>query len=448
MPSSHVKTHTFPNGFRLIYQSPINKIPTAHINVFCHVGSANEDTNSRGAAHFIEHMCFQGTKTRHTSREIELDIDKVGSNFNAHTDKQFTWYEINCLDKHVPTSVDILSDMMLHSTFNKTSYAREMNVVIEENVRDLTDYTNMMFDEVDALLYKGSIYAYPVDSLQFHTKKGSLKYKNVVDFYKRYYYPANMIISITTRIPFGDIVKLIERTAFTMNPPVPTFNIIQPMILEPHTDSKYRLHCHNFSNMKSVNMAISFRVCNLYNTVDVYGLKFLENLIGGRFTSRLFTILREKHGLTYQSGVSCAFYENAGGFTIYIVSDSKKLLKNGANDPGVIPLIIDMLNNLLTKGVTQEEIDTTKGFLRGSIEIDLEDANTQSYYNGSRLLLTNEVPVPLEQLYSTYYAGFSRKDATRLLHTYFKQVNMCVAIVGGGIPPETLLHAEFAKFRG
>ena len=445
-----IKTHVFPNGFRIIYQHPANQMPTAHMNVFCHVGSANEEEHTRGAAHVVEHMCFQGTEKRPKSRDLEIIMDNAGATFNAHTDKPYTWYEINCLDQHVPVSLDILSDMMLHSVFRKSIFEREMHVVIEENMRDLTNYQNTVFDDTDTMLYRGSMYEFPIDSLQYHRKPGSLSHKEVVAFYRKHYFPANMILSITTRIPFATICRMVERTAFCSNTTTrqlePVLNPAPRMILEPQT--KYRLHCRPVANMKSIYMTISFRVCSFYNVRDTYGLKFLENLIGGRVTSRLFTILRENHGLTYQSSAKTAFYENAGGFTLYAISDSTKLLKNGTSQKGVLPLVIELLNGLLAKGVTDEEIRVTKSYLRSSIEIDLENANLQSYYNGSQLLLMNDPPVPIDQLYSTHYARFTRKDATRLLRLYFKRENMCVALVGGGIPKESILDAELAKFRG
>ena len=62
--------HTFPNGFRMIYEKPENNITVSAIQVFCKVGSAMEPDNIRGVSHFIEHMCFKGTKKLPLAKDI------------------------------------------------------------------------------------------------------------------------------------------------------------------------------------------------------------------------------------------------------------------------------------------------------------------------------------------------------------------------------------------
>ena len=57
-----IQSVIFPNGFRLIYEKPKNKLPITSIQLFCDVGSVHEDGELRGASHFIEHMCFKGTR--------------------------------------------------------------------------------------------------------------------------------------------------------------------------------------------------------------------------------------------------------------------------------------------------------------------------------------------------------------------------------------------------
>ena len=56
-----IKTYTFPNGFRLVYEKPSSNLKNSAIQVFCKLGSIYERDGIRGASHFIEHMCFKGT---------------------------------------------------------------------------------------------------------------------------------------------------------------------------------------------------------------------------------------------------------------------------------------------------------------------------------------------------------------------------------------------------
>jgi len=418
----------------------------SHINAFCHVGSAHEDPKTRGASHFIEHMCFKGTRRFPTSRDIEIKYDNIGAVFNAHTDKQYTCYVVKCGDTDTEMSIHILGNIMLHSVFNAKEYKKELNVVIEESVRDLTNYKNTAYDNLDALVFKGSIYENPIDTLKYHKTADTLKYNDVVDFYREHYVPENMVLSITTSLPFSRILEMVEKSDYS-KPKIranPILNTIPRMIMVPQQG--IHLYCEPVAKMKSVYLAIGFRVCPLYHP-DYYGLAFLKTLIGGMFTSRLFSLLREKHGLTYQSSISTTFYENAGSFVFFAITDTTKLLRNGAG-PGVLPLIVGLLNDLVKHGVTQEEVTKTKHNLKGSIQNSLESANTQSYYNGLRVMLHNEDReiVPYRDIYSTHYARMSKSYLNHLIREYFRRDGMSVSVVGGGIPAHATLMKCLADF--
>ena len=77
-----ITTHIFPNGFRLIHEKVENHAVSS-INVFCDVGSIYEPKNLKGASHFIEHMCFKGTKKVPVPRDIFLTYDKSSTINNA-----------------------------------------------------------------------------------------------------------------------------------------------------------------------------------------------------------------------------------------------------------------------------------------------------------------------------------------------------------------------------
>ena len=232
----------------------------SHINAFCHVGSAHEDPKTRGASHFIEHMCFKGTRRFPTSRDIEIKYDNIGAVFNAHTDKQYTCYVVKCGDTDAEMSIHILGNIMLHSVFNAKEFKKELNVVIEESVRDITNYKNTAYDNLDALVFIGSIYENPIDKLKYHKTADTLKYNDVVDFYREHYVPENMVLSITTSLPFSRILEIVEKSDY-VKPKTranPILNTIPRMIMVPQQG--IHLYCEPVAKMKSVYLAIGFRV--------------------------------------------------------------------------------------------------------------------------------------------------------------------------------------------
>ena len=89
-------THEFPNGFRMIYEKPTNSLQMTVIYAYCDIGSVFEKDGIRGVSHFLEHMCFKGTRQMKNPRDIFLSYDKIGAYFNAFTQKRLTCFTIKC----------------------------------------------------------------------------------------------------------------------------------------------------------------------------------------------------------------------------------------------------------------------------------------------------------------------------------------------------------------
>jgi predicted Zn-dependent peptidase len=141
-----VSRYTFKNGLRLVYEKPISVLPVTSVQVFCDYGSIYENDDVRGAAHFIEHMCFKGTSKIPDAKDIFLNYNKIGAYFNAETDKRYTRYYVLCEDDYVKNSIYILSDMLMNSTFNKKEFQKEREHVMalekELKAHEKTDMTH------------------------------------------------------------------------------------------------------------------------------------------------------------------------------------------------------------------------------------------------------------------------------------------------------------------
>src|SRR6266568_3816553 len=103
-----------PNGLRVL-TIPMMSLESATVMVMAGAGSRYETRKNSGISHFLEHMAFKGTDRRPTAMDISSLIDGMGGEFNAFTGKETTGYYIKSAKTHVQTSLDVLSDMLLHS---------------------------------------------------------------------------------------------------------------------------------------------------------------------------------------------------------------------------------------------------------------------------------------------------------------------------------------------
>ena len=423
------KTITYPNGFRIVYEKSFNNTPISCIEILCDIGSVYENNETRGVSHFIEHMCFKGTKRIPIPRNIFVEYDKIGAYLNATTDKRYTYYTVKCSNEYFENSINIMSDMLLNSTFNKTEYKKEEKVVIEENIKDVNDAEEILFENLDKLIYNGSSYAFPVDTIAYH--KGNLDYKKVIDMYNYFYQPNKMVLSVVSNLQFNHIKQMVEKTFFVKQNvsqiQVPNKYPIYSFVL-PQNEIQYSIQKKN--EISTGHIAIGFRT----NYCDKYALGLLKVILSGPMSARLFMLLREENGLTYTSYASDEYYDLLGEFLFYAETDSTKIMKNSSK-LGVLPLIIKLINGLIENGITDNELKLAKNYLKGDMELDLEDNENLALHNGEKLLVyPNEKLVPFSKIYDTFYKNITKKDIENVIRKYLNKKNMTVCIVSDNLP--------------
>ena len=421
-----MKKVTLDNGFRLLYEQSKTGSETASIQIFCDFGSIHEKDQFRGAAHFIEHMCFKGTHKIPNSRDVALNFEKHGSNVNAFTDRRYTCYFVDVHKDQVAHSIHMWADMLLNSIFDRHEYDKEHEVVKEENQRSLNDYEGICFEAADQQLYAGSPYEHEVDHIKYHIGKNPLSRDSVYQMYKQYYVPSRLILSICCPNSFEYVKSAVEKSDFSKQHH--TTSVFPPLVLAltPQTNAIYK-----FNTQKSItttHICIGFRTCSSYN-LDRYTLKVLKNILGGKMSSRLFTILREDNGLTYSSSVYTDYYEHSGDFKIHAECDTEKVFKNGDKPDGVFPLILKLIQDLLKNGVKEEEVRLAKSYMKGKYAMKKDFCSTRAFYNGESEIYQMENKVPYDKKFETYIEPISKGRIDESIRKYFVQNGMVVSVV-------------------
>ena len=150
------KKKILKNGLRII-TIPMQSNKTVTVLVLVEAGTDYEDKDNNGISHFLEHMCFKGTKQRPTSKDITLELDKLGSHYNAFTGHEMTGYYATAHFKCCEQLLDIISDMYLNPVFNANEIKKEKGVIIEE----INMYEDLpmqkIYDVFLKLLYGGQV---------------------------------------------------------------------------------------------------------------------------------------------------------------------------------------------------------------------------------------------------------------------------------------------------
>ena len=121
--------YTLPNGLRIIHEPTLSKV--AYCGFAIDAGTRDEAENEQGMAHFVEHLIFKGTEKR-KAWHILNRMENVGGDLNAYTNKEETVVYAAFLKEHLERALELLGDIVFHSTFPQHEIEKETEVIIDE----------------------------------------------------------------------------------------------------------------------------------------------------------------------------------------------------------------------------------------------------------------------------------------------------------------------------
>lgn len=211
----NVKKGTLPNG--LTYYIRHNEWPEKRVNFYIaqKVGSMQEDDDQRGLAHFLEHMCFNGT-THFPGNALKQYLEnigvKFGENLNAYTSVDETVYNIDNVNVDIAGAIDscllILHDWSHDLTLDGKEIDKERGVINEE-WRMRSSAMMRMYEKGFPLLYEGSKYAYrlPIGTMDVVM---NFPHKAIRDYYKKWYRPDLQAVIVVGDINVDEIEQKIK----------------------------------------------------------------------------------------------------------------------------------------------------------------------------------------------------------------------------------------------
>lgn len=216
----NVRVGKLENG--LTYYIRHNELPDNQADFYIaqKVGSILEEDNQRGLAHFLEHMCFNGTTNYpgNLLREYLESIGvKFGANLNAYTSIDETVYNISNVPVTRETVVDscllILHDWANDLTLDHEEIDKERKVIHEE-WRTRTGAMMRMYEKVFPVMFKDSKYAYrlPIGTMEV---VDNFPYQALKDYYEKWYRPDQQGIIVVGDI---DVDKVEEKIKNMFSP--------------------------------------------------------------------------------------------------------------------------------------------------------------------------------------------------------------------------------------
>ena len=408
------KKYQLQNGVRVIL-APLHDTQTVTVLIAFGVGSRFEEQRINGISHFIEHMMFKGTAKRPTTLDISKELDSVGAEYNAYTGKDVTAYYVKISQDKLPLALDMVSDMLFNSKFDAGEIEREKGVICEE----IHMYQDNPLMHVDTLLeegmFAGSSLGWDIAGSD-ETVKGMTR-DDMMAYIAKHYEARNIVVGVSGNFDDATAEALVTQ-AFEREWTHPEM-LADYVPVYMNTTPPERVMIQK-KETEQVQMALGFPALP-YLHPDMPALTVLSIILGGNMSSRLFINIRERLGLCYYIKAVHQPYKDTGSFYVQAGMDKKRIDE-------AVTAIRGELSKLVTGGITAEELNNAKEYLKGKMALQLEDSESVVSWYVTQEIMTKETLTPAEKLAKVF--AVTVEDVQRVAGDMFKIEKATLAIIG------------------
>lgn len=402
---------TLSNGLRII-TVPMKSTHAVTVMVLVRAGSDYETKEISGLSHFLEHMCFQGTKSRPNTGDVSRELDSLGAESNAFTGKEYTGYFAKAHNKHLPKLVDIVSDIYQNPIFNIDAMEREKGVVIEE-MKMYEDMPQAKVGEVfESFFYGDQPAGWPIIGNEKVVR--SLTQKNLIDYRQKYYTGKNTIVVVSGNFNEKKTIDLIKKSFEGIKKGAKN---IPAKTQEIKRQSNVKLF---YKETDQAHLVIGFKAFPIKHK-DNHKVVVLDAVLGKGMSSRLFKKLRDELGLCYyvRSGHDSA--EDRGLFAV-----STGVAKDRVKE--AISAILGEIKKIVLEEVEKAELQKSKELRIGNMYLSLETSDSIGDFYAFQELYDLKVKNPEEK--AEKLNSVSSKDVQKIAKEIFDEKTLTLAIVG------------------
>jgi zinc protease len=367
---------TLGNGLEVVV-IPDHRAPVVTHMVWYKVGAADETPGKSGLAHFLEHLMFKGT-AKNAMGKFSQAVAAVGGQENAFTSQDYTGYFQRVSRENLKDMMEYESDRMTGLVLSPEAVVPELKVVLEEyNMRVGNNPQARLSEQIDAALYLNHPYGRPI--IGWRQEIEALTRDDAIAFYKRFYTPNNAVLVIAGDVTTEEVRPMIEETygkvpkvaelaprARPQEPPpvaVRHLTLADPRVAQP---SMHRAYLVPSSSSAKPG--------------ESEALEVLAFILGHGNTSRLYNALVEERAVSVGAG---SFYSGSA-------LDPSQFGVYGSPKPGVtLPQLeeaIDgVIDNLLAKGVTADEVERATSRLVAEAIYAQDNQATMARWYGAAL---------------------------------------------------------------
>lgn len=405
------KKSTLPNGLRVI-AVPVKGNPAVMVQVVVETGSNYETRAQNGLSHFLEHMCFKGTKRRPKASDIARELDGLGAENNAFTSNELTSYYAKAAKKHFPKLFDIVADLYLNPTLPEKDLEIERGVILQE----ASMYEDLPQRKVWEVLYKLLYGDVPAGRTILGLKQNIKNFsrKDFVNYRNLHYVPSKTFVVVAGDVREKDVLNKAKKYFKDMPKGK---KVSQLPVVDKQSKPALLVE---YKKTDQTHMILAFRAFGA-NDKKLPALNLIAEILGQGMSSRLSHRLRDEMGACYYVKAYTDEYTDHGLFTIATGI-------NASRTEEVTKALLEECRKLSHVPVPELELEKAKEHFIGHMFMGLEATDDIATFYAGQEVLTKKLKTPQE--IEKDMRKVTAKDIMKLAKEIFRNNRLNLAIVG------------------
>jgi len=402
---------TYSNGLRCVLVPQKDSL-TVTVAVLVAAGSKYETKEINGLSHFLEHMCFKGTKKRPCPIDIAGELDGMGAQYNASTGHEYTTYYAKVRNKSFKKALDVVSDLYLNPVFNKEDIEVERGVIIEE-INMYEDAPPRKAEELFyELVYGDQPAGWSIAGTKENIKK--LTREDFIAYREKNYLPESTVVFVAGN--FNPIVARAEIGKYFSNLSRGT-KMRKPKVKESQIKPKELVYQ---KNVEQTHLVLGVRAFDMKDKRR-FALEVLSEVLGGGMSSRLFKKVRDELGAAYYVRSGTDLFSDHGFLSVAAGVDNKKVNI-------VINAVLNEMRSLKDNLVSDVELEKAKEHLVGGIFLNAETSDSIGYFYGMQEIM--DMPLSSPEDVAKKVKAVTPKQVRDVARIIFKNDHLNLALVG------------------
>jgi predicted Zn-dependent peptidase len=407
-----VVKRTLPNGLQ-VWIVEQHKVPVANVTLVVKAGAGADTRGKFGLASLTAEMLDEGAGAR-TALQLADAVDYLGAGLSTGSS-----FDASTVDLHVPAArlaaaLPVMADVALRPAFPGKELARVRDELLASLVQ-VEDDPEQLVEVAFPRLVFGPAHRYGTMAMGTASTLKGFTVSDLRQFHAQHYVPSASVVIVAGDVTPSRVMPLLESAFGAWQGKAP---VVPPVAAAPQLTAR-RIFLVDKPGAAQSQVRIGW-IGVPRSTPDYFALRLLNTVLGGAFTSRLNTNLREDHGYAYGAGSAFQMRASAGPF----------YAEAGVQTDKTSEALTEFFKELdrIRAPIPADELEKAKGYL--ALQLPRSFETTASVAASLSAMFVYDLPADFFATYTARLRAVTMEDVRRAAGKHIQPDKFAVVLIG------------------